>query len=65
MEGSAVAQICYQQSVPCLVIRSLSDNADERARQDWQNFYELAAENSARLVTKITELLGSNVPVEK
>ena len=65
MEGAAVAQICYQQSVPCLVIRSLSDNADERARQDWQNFYELAAENSARLVIKITELLGSNVPVEK
>ncbi|RYF56273.1 MAG: 5'-methylthioadenosine/adenosylhomocysteine nucleosidase, partial [Cytophagaceae bacterium] len=31
MEGAAVAQVCYQQAIPCIVIRSLSDRADSHA----------------------------------
>jgi len=65
MEGAAVAQICYQRGIPCLVIRSVSDKADAKARQDWQQFHELAAENSARLVTEIAGLLGSEASIEK
>jgi len=65
MEGGAVAQICYQRGIPCLVIRSVSDKADAKARQDWRQFHELAAENSARLVTEIAGLLGSEVSIEK
>jgi adenosylhomocysteine nucleosidase len=53
MEGAAVAQVCYQQGVPCLVIRSLSDKADENARNDMLNFYKTAARNSAALVMAI------------
>lgn len=53
MEGAAVAQVCYQQNVPCLVIRSLSDKADENARNDMLNFYKTAARNSAALVMAI------------
>jgi adenosylhomocysteine nucleosidase len=55
MEGAAVAQVCYQQGVPCLVIRSLSDRADENARNDMLNFYKTAARNSAALVMAILE----------
>jgi len=65
MEGAAVAQICYQRGIPCLVIRSVSDKADSKARQDWRQFHELAAENSARLVTEMAGLLGSEVSIEK
>lgn len=53
MEGAAVAQVCYQQQVPCLVIRSLSDKANSNARRDMLSFLKVAASNSARLVLAI------------
>ncbi len=53
MEGAAVAQVCYQQQVPCLVIRSLSDKANSNARQDMLTFFRIAARNSANLVMAI------------
>ncbi|AQG80117.1 5'-methylthioadenosine/adenosylhomocysteine nucleosidase [Spirosoma montaniterrae] len=53
MEGAAVAQVCYQQGIPCLVIRSLSDKANGNARQDMLTFYKIAARNSAKLVLAI------------
>ena len=53
MEGAAVAQVCYQLQVPLLVIRSLSDRADDNARRDMLSFYEVAARNSAKLVLAI------------
>lgn len=55
MEGAAVAQVCYQQQVPCLVIRSLSDKANANARRDMLSFLKVAASNSARLVMAIVE----------
>lgn len=57
MEGAAVAQVCYQQQVPCLVIRSLSDRADDNARHDMMTFYQTAARNSARLVLALVRAL--------
>jgi adenosylhomocysteine nucleosidase len=62
MEGAAVAQVCWQQQVACLIIRSLSDRADANAQRDFANFYSVAAQNSARLVAAIAEQLsGSSV----
>jgi len=58
MEGAAVAQLCYQRGVGCLIIRSISDKADESAVSDKQIFYSMAAENSANLVAAILENLG-------
>lgn len=57
MEGAAVAQICRQCKVPCLVIRSISDSADASARQDAGTFLSVAVRNSARLVTAIVSRL--------
>ncbi|MBU0754922.1 MAG: 5'-methylthioadenosine/adenosylhomocysteine nucleosidase [Planctomycetes bacterium] len=50
MEGAAVAQVCYQHKVPCLVIRAISDCSDETAEQDFQRFFETAARNANRVV---------------
>ena len=50
MEGAAVAQLCYQRGIGCLVIRSISDKADRSAVMDKQLFYTMAAKNSAGLV---------------
>lgn len=58
MEGAAVAQVCHQSGTPCIVIRSLSDNADAAAAEDLERFYAIAAENSARLVMSAVRLLA-------
>jgi adenosylhomocysteine nucleosidase len=58
MEGAAVAQICYQREIGCLVIRSISDRANENAVADKQMFYDVAARNSASLVARIIQRLS-------
>jgi adenosylhomocysteine nucleosidase len=53
MEGAAIAQTCYQQNIPFLIIRSLSDNANTKAKDDMMSFYNIAAENAATLVMAV------------
>ena len=65
MEGAAVAQLCFQRGIGYLVIRSISDNADEGAVLDKQTFYLLAAKNSSSLVIEMLGLLGAELPAEK
>ncbi len=65
MEGAAVAQICYQRGIGHLVIRSISDNADEGAVLDKQTFYIMAAKNSSSLVIELVGLLGTELPARK
>ena len=60
MEGAAVAQICWQHNIPCLVIRSLSDNAGSDATEDFKKYYKIAARNSAALVTQIVDELRAS-----
>lgn len=65
MEGAAVAQLCFQRGIGHLVIRSISDNADEGAVLDKQTFYLLAAKNSSSLVIEMLGLLGAELSSEK
>jgi adenosylhomocysteine nucleosidase len=53
MEGAAVAQVCWQQKTPFIIIRSLSDDAGNNASALVRNFYEIAARNSATLVVAL------------
>ena len=64
MEGAAVTQICWQHNVPCLVIRSLSDNAGANASEDFRKYYKIAARNSAALVTRIISHLHSEQSIQ-
>lgn len=57
MEGAAVGQVCWQQKVPFLVIRSLSDNASSNAASEVKAFYQVAANNSAILVMALVAAL--------
>jgi len=57
MEGAAIGQLCWQQGVPFLVIRSLSDNANSHAAADVRAFYQVAADNSASLVIALAGAL--------
>ncbi|EZG79923.1 5'-methylthioadenosine/S-adenosylhomocysteine nucleosidase [Gregarina niphandrodes] len=47
MEGCAVAHVCQQFKVPCLIVRSVSDTADDHAEYD--SFASLAGERSAQM----------------
>jgi len=58
MEGAAVAQTCYQQHTPFLVIRSLSDNANHSASLDFSRYGKIAAENSAAIIMELLKLIG-------
>lgn len=65
MEGAAVAQICFQREIACLVIRSISDNANEDAVLNKQMFYIMAARNSASLVAEMLGLMGTKPAVKE
>ena len=66
MEGAAVAQVCHGWGVPCLVIRSISDLANENVGTDMQSFGQIAAENSAQLVMSLVEAMQeSNETTER
>jgi adenosylhomocysteine nucleosidase len=46
MEGASIAQVCFLNGVPCAILRSISDGADEGANLSYTRFMELAAGNS-------------------
>ena len=50
MEGAAVAVVCIKYETPFVVIRALSDKADGNAHDSYENFGEIAADNSSRIV---------------
>jgi adenosylhomocysteine nucleosidase len=58
MEGAAVAQVCWRQNVPCLVIRCVSDKADAMANADFERFVNAAAANSAKLTLSLLNRLA-------
>jgi adenosylhomocysteine nucleosidase len=52
MEGAAVAQVCYELGVPCAVIRTISDNANENAATDFMRFVTSVAAQYAFHITR-------------
>lgn len=40
MEGAAVAQVCFEHKVPCTIIRTISDAADEQSHIDFPAFIQ-------------------------
>ena len=40
MEGAAVAQICYEYGIPCTVIRTISDKANQEASFSFESFVQ-------------------------
>ncbi|MEP7139787.1 MAG: 5'-methylthioadenosine/adenosylhomocysteine nucleosidase [Caldimonas sp.] len=43
MEGAALAQVCHDLGVPCAVVRTISDRADNAATVDFGRFVESVA----------------------
>ncbi len=57
MEGAAVAAVCQKLSVPCLVIRGISDHADEKAQTTMEDMGKIAAESAAALTIELVKRL--------
>ena len=57
MEGASIAQVCYLNSIPFVVIRSISDNANNGAHMDYQKFIPIAVKNSTRILKQMLELM--------
>ncbi len=53
MEGGSIAQVCYLNRVPFVVIRAISDNADEAAAADFGAFAADSAKKTAALVRRL------------
>ena len=57
MEAAAIAQTCYQLNTPFVIIRAVSDSADEKAHISFDEFLKTAAANSAKMVAEIVKSL--------
>lgn len=53
MEGAAIAHTAYLNQVPCVIIRAISDKADNSATMDYPTFEKQAIEHSVRLVCSL------------
>ena len=59
MEGAAVAQAAYLNGTPFVIIRAISDKADDSASVDYPTFEKQAILHCVRLVGRFVELLGA------
>ena len=50
MEGASIAHAAYLNHVPFVIIRAISDKADDSAEMDYPTFEKAAAAHSASLV---------------
>ncbi len=57
MEGAAVAQVAHINKTPFVIIRSISDKADDSAEINFEEFVNLAANNSCKMIEKMLELI--------
>lgn len=53
MEGASIAHAAYRNNIPFVIIRAISDKADDTAQVEYPVFEEAAAKHSAKLVTEL------------
>ena len=49
MEGAAIAQTAYRNKLPFVILRAISDKADDSAEMDYPTFEAIAADRCARV----------------
>lgn len=55
MEGAAIAHAAYLNRIPFVVIRAISDKADDSAEMDYPTFERAAAKHSANLLFEMVK----------
>lgn len=51
MEGGAIGQVCYRNSIPFGILRCISDDINQNDFMDYKRFRELAGEKSIKAVS--------------
>lgn len=57
MEGAAIAQAAYLNEIPFVILRAISDKADDSASVDYPTFEKQAILHSVRLVGKLLSIM--------
>ena len=57
MEGAAIAQAAYRNAVPFVILRAISDKADDSAEMDYPTFERIAAHRCAEVTMRLAEQL--------
>lgn len=57
MEGTAVAHTCYLNKIPFVIIRSISDKAEEGTTNNYEQFFKDSAEIAAKIVSKMIHIM--------
>ncbi len=55
MEGAAIAQAAYLNQIPFLIVRAISDKADDSATVDYPTFEAKAIEHSVKLILEVAK----------
>lgn len=58
MEGAAIAHVAYLNEIPFLIVRAISDKADDSAQVDYPSFEAKAIEHSVRLIVEMAGRLA-------
>ena len=58
MEGAAIAQTAYRNGVPFVILRAISDKADNSAEMDYPTFETIAAHRCAQITTAMAKALN-------
>lgn len=53
MEGASIAHVCYCNNIPFVIIRSISDNANNGAHVDFEKFTPIAVKNSTAILKEM------------
>jgi len=57
MEGAAIAQTAYRNGIPFVILRAISDKADDSAEMDYPTFERIAAHRCAAVTTELAKAL--------
>lgn len=53
MEGAAIAQTAYRNKIPFVILRAISDKADDSANMDYPTFERIAAHRCAQVTRNL------------
>lgn len=57
MEGAAIAHACFLNKIPFVIIRAISDKADQSAEVNFDDFVNIAAENASTIIRQMIEAI--------
>jgi len=58
MEGAAIAQTAYRNGIPFVILRCISDKADNSAEMDYPSFEAMAAQRCAQVAIALANALN-------